>query len=93
MSSSLEAFLACHLIPLDKNPGLRPIGVGEVLPRIAGKVIATHAKDDIVASVGSLQVWAGHEARCESLMHTMRTVYEDVYDIIGSCIKRIQFCH
>ena len=27
----LEAFLACRLIPLEKNPGLRPIGVGEVL--------------------------------------------------------------
>ena len=27
----LKAFLACKLIPLDKNPGLRPIGVGKVL--------------------------------------------------------------
>ena len=35
LSSSLETFLACRLIPLDKNPGLRPIGVGEVLLRIA----------------------------------------------------------
>ena len=34
----LEAFIACRLIPLNKNPGLRPIGVGEVLRRIAGKV-------------------------------------------------------
>ena len=33
---SLEAFIACRLIPLNKNPGLRPIGVGEVLRRWKG---------------------------------------------------------
>lgn len=49
LSSSLEAFLTCRLIPLDKNSGMRPIGVGEVLRQIAGKVIVTHARDDIVA--------------------------------------------
>ena len=36
---SLESFIACRLIPLDKRSGLRPIGVGEVLRRIAGKVV------------------------------------------------------
>ena len=34
--SSLESFVACTLIPLDKKPGLRPIGVGEVLWRCRG---------------------------------------------------------
>ena len=42
LSISLEAFLGNRLIPLDKNFGLRPIGVGEVLRRIAGKVIVSH---------------------------------------------------
>ena len=38
--SFLEAFTSGRLIPLDKNPGIRPIGVGEVLRRIVGKRLA-----------------------------------------------------
>ena len=38
-TQTIEAFFSCGLIPLDKNSGLRPIGVGELLRRIAGKVI------------------------------------------------------
>ena len=76
-STSLEAFLANQLTPLDKSPGLRPIRVGEVLRRIAGKVIISHLKEDVIQSVGSLQVCAGQDAGCESLIHAMRTIYED----------------
>lgn len=36
--SSLEALVACRLIPLDKCPCVRPIGVGEVLRRLIGKI-------------------------------------------------------
>ena len=43
-ATSIEAFTACRMIPLDKNPGLRPIGVGEVLQRIAGKSIMRISK-------------------------------------------------
>ena len=76
-SASLEAFLACRLIPLDKNPGLRPTGIGEVLRRIAGKVVVTHFRTEIVTSVGSRQVSAGQEAGCESIIHAMHALYED----------------
>ena len=76
-SSSLEAFLACRLLPLDKNPGLRPIGVGEVLRRIAGKVVMKIVKTDVQDAAGSLQVCAGQPGGCESAIHAMRTIYED----------------
>lgn len=37
--TSLDAFLRCRLIPLDKNLGLRTIGIKDVLRRIARKVV------------------------------------------------------
>jgi len=46
--NSLEALMASRLVPLDKNPGLRPIGVGEVLRRIAGKIVMSITKEDVV---------------------------------------------
>ena len=56
---SLEPYIACGLIPLDKNPGVRPIGVGEVLRRIIGKAVISIIKPDILESAGSLQLCAG----------------------------------
>ena len=76
-SISLEAFLVNRLIPLDKNPALRPIGVSEILQRIAGKVVVSHIKEDVIQSGGSLQVCIGQDAGCESLIHAMRTIYKD----------------
>ena len=38
-SGPLSELLSCRLIPLDKNPGVRPIGIGEVLRRIIGKAV------------------------------------------------------
>ena len=37
--SGLQAFLVCRLIPLDKRPGVRPIGICEVLRRIIGEAV------------------------------------------------------
>ena len=64
-STSLETFLANRLILLGKNPGLIPIGFGEILRRIAGKLIASLLKEEVIQSVGLLQVCAGEDAGCE----------------------------
>ena len=48
-----QAFLACRLIPLNKNPGVQPIGVGEVLRRIIGKAIMTVVNSDVLKATGA----------------------------------------
>ena len=35
----LKEFISCRLIPLDKNPDVQPIGIGEVLRRISGNLV------------------------------------------------------
>ena len=44
---NLEPFTASRLIPLDKAPGVRPVGVGEVLRRIIGSAVMTILADDV----------------------------------------------
>ena len=76
--NSLEAYIACRLIPLEKQPsGIRPIGIGEVLRRIIGKAIVSEIKGDIMESAGSLQLCAGQKAGCEAAAHAMREIYEE----------------
>ena len=65
-TKTVEAFLSCRLIPVDKNPSLRPIGVGEVLRRITGKVKVPVLKNDVIDRTGSLQVCTGQEAGIEA---------------------------
>ena len=74
-ASSLEAFLVCQLISLDKSLGLHPIGVGEILRRTVGKVSVSCTRNDIIDSVLSLQVCPGHEADCEALIHAMNNIF------------------
>ena len=74
--NSLEAFNACRLVPLDKCPGLRPIGVGEVLRRIAGKVVMSLAKKDVMEAGSNVQMCSGHQAGSEAAIHSMKDTFE-----------------
>ena len=80
---SLTEFVACRLIPLDKgsdkwgNPGVRPIGIGEILRRLVGKVVVSNIREDIIKAAGPLQTCAGLKAGIEATVHAMRTIYED----------------
>ena len=77
-------FVACRLIPLNKNPGVRPIGVGEVLRRIIGKSVMTILKSDVQSATGYIQLCAGQEAGCETAVHATHEMfeYEDSHGVI-----------
>jgi len=75
---SISAFVACRLIPLDKCPGVRPIGpgVGEVPRRIIAKAILRMIGKDIEEAAGPLQVCAGRDGGCEAAVHAMRSIFQ-----------------
>ena len=68
---------SCRLLALDKNPGVRPIGFGEVLRRLLGKCIVHAFKDPIKEAAGNLQTCAGFEAGAEAAIHAMKELYEE----------------
>ena len=78
----LMAYTACRLIPLDKCPGVRPIGIGEVSRRIIGKAIMKIAKTNLQKSVGSLQLCAGQDAGCEAAVHSMSHIFKETEAMI-----------
>ena len=75
--SLIGPLVACRLIPLAKNTGARPIGGGETLRRISGKVISWVLKEDIKSAAGPLQTCASHGAGAKAAIHGMREIYED----------------
>ena len=80
--ATLEAYTACRLIPLDKDPGnpelqIRPIGVGEVLRRIIGKTISWSLNSEMQQASGPLQVSTGLKGGAESAIHSMKKIFDD----------------
>ena len=57
----IKALFSNRLIALDKNPGVRPIGVGETLRRILGKAVADITGDDLIDVFGTQQLAGGLE--------------------------------
>ena len=73
---SIGPLMASRLIPLNKMPGLRPIGVGEVLRRIIGKVVMSTLKPDVVKACANSQM-CGHKSGSEAAIHAMKAMYEN----------------
>ena len=74
---AIESYNANPLIPLDKCPGIHPIGVGEILRRIIGKLISWTLKKDIQEAVGPLQTCSGLNAGGEAAIHAIKEIFNE----------------
>lgn len=68
--------LLCHLILLDKCPGVRLVGVREVPQRPLQKAILKIIGDDVEEVASLLQLCAGQDGGCEAAVHAMRSIFQ-----------------
>ena len=68
--------MASRLIALDKNQGVRTIGIGEVMRRILGKAMVLVTGVDVEEVCGVEQLCSGWKAGIEGAVHGMRELFE-----------------
>ena len=76
---SLESYIACRAIALNKNDGkggIRPIGIGEIIRRVLGKAIAQIFGANICHAAGSQQTCAGQEGGVDEAIHAAREIFQ-----------------
>ena len=73
---SISLLLACRLIALNKNLGVRPIGIGDTARQIIAKAMLSIVKADIQDASGCLQLFGGQISGIEAAVHAVRTAFD-----------------
>ena len=68
--------LSSRLIALNKNPGIRPIGVREVLRRLLGKAMVLATGIDIEELCGADQLCSGLKGGIKGAIYSVWSIFE-----------------
>ena len=69
--AAYRALMSNRLVALDKCPGVRPVGIGEVWRRLMAKCVLSVAGHEAKTVCGSQQLCCGLEAGIEGAVHTL----------------------
>jgi hypothetical protein len=67
-----------RLIALDKSPGVRPVGIGEIWSRLIAKVVLVEAGPGAKNVCGDNQLCAGLEAGIEGRIHAANQWWKEI---------------
>ncbi|KAI2510018.1 hypothetical protein MHU86_4444 [Fragilaria crotonensis] len=75
--AAYRAVMANRLVALDKQPGTRPVGIGEVYRRLWAKCLLKAIGSQATAACGNFNLCAGLQAGIEGAVHAVRDVFTD----------------
>ena len=71
-----EPYNAYRIIPLDKNPGVRPIGIGEVM---IGQTLTKCLKNELMSLGSNYPLCLVQKQGIKYAIHTLRDEYSKTY--------------
>ena len=75
--AAYRAMMVNRLVALDKQPGTRPVGIGEVYRRLWAKCLLKAIGSQATAACGNFNLCAGLQAGIEGAVHAVRDVFAD----------------
>ena len=74
--AAYRAVMACRLVALDKQPGTRPVGIGEIYRRFMAKCVLMVVGHQATVACGNLNLCAGLPAGIEGAVHAVQEFWE-----------------
>ena len=75
--AAYRALMAARLVALGKQPGVRPVGIGEGYRRLFAKVLFKVIGSQARAACGNYNLCAGLPAGIEGAVHAVQEIYEE----------------
>ena len=69
--TTYRTIMSCHLVALDKRPGVRPVGIGDMLRQALAKLVMRVAGDQGKTACGNMQLCEGIEDGIEGATHAV----------------------